>query len=73
VSPKKEARREKFRKIGKAISDLDKEWRAYRGESPNCWRGMMSYENGVGVKVMQIVTKRGISNLERRSLELKEK
>ena len=73
-------RREQFRKRGSPPTDLEREWRAYLGESPNPWSGAKSAGTieecddedmkRAGPQVMQILTQRGPSKLERRSMEM---
>lgn len=58
-----------YGKLGRAITELERDWRAYRGESPNPWRKIDSIEpNGGKEAVMQIMSKRGMSKLELRSI-----
>jgi hypothetical protein len=69
-------RREKFRKRGTAPTELEREWRAYLGESPNPWGGAKSADAGdededkkrAGPQTMQIDNGRRKSKLEIRTL-----
>jgi len=76
LSPNRQKHREAYRKIGAAISNLEREWRIARGESPNPWRGKDSkteaHDCDGRTRVMQIVNNRPLSKLELRSLALAE-
>ena len=59
--PKVQAK--KLKKLGRALSAIDIEWRVWLGLSPNPWGRRRS----AGFETLQIITSRGPSSLERRS------
>lgn len=71
-------RREKFRKRGAMPTELEREWRAYLGQSPNPWGGAKSNDGQdddedlrrAGPQTMQIDNGRKRSKLEIRSLAM---
>ena len=62
-------RAERYKRFGQTPSDFEKEWRAYKGESPNPWMPATSHdrENGGGFRGMQIISGERKSKLELRS------
>jgi hypothetical protein len=71
-------RRDKFRKRGVMPTPLEREWRAYLGESPNPWGGSKSADAAnededmkrAGPQTMQIDNGRKKSKLEIRTLAM---
>jgi hypothetical protein len=71
-------RREKFRKRGAPLTQLEREWRIHLGESPNPWGGAKSVDpdevdiERAGPQVMQIDNGHKMSKLEIRTLAMAE-
>ena len=68
LSPNRDRHRQQYAKFGAALTELDREWRIARGESPNPW----GIDTSAGFTTQQIITRHKLSKLERRSLETPE-
>lgn len=71
VSPNRLKHREAYRKIGQAITALERDWRIALGKSPNPWGGDNCHDpspRGGTTRVMQIISRHKMSKLEMRSL-----
>jgi hypothetical protein len=69
LSPNRLKHRSEHSKEHQARTLLELEWRTALGQSPNPWLPSPSTDDRGTMTVMQIVSRRGMSKLERRSLE----